>query len=203
MSPKSINKAKDKVGEDYSTRLTQKKQEVSNYLERENELKHQIKEIGTRVVELERTLVANNDFTLQADLVSAIHQSQEVLQTLKDNLDNLKKQRPSRYSLIFDNLDIRIEASDITSENQNKNHHWCNHNAVFDGVNPVELSDDKPLICILDVRKKLLLPTLEDNKNIFNDLLFWCQRFWLKFYLLLKFSEIASQYISSTNILRK
>ena len=91
MSPKSINKALDKLGEDYSTRLTQKKQEVSNYLERENELKHQIKEIGTRVVELERTLVANNDFTLHADLVSALQQSQEVLQTLKDSIDKLKK----------------------------------------------------------------------------------------------------------------
>ena len=59
---------------------------MSNYLERENELKHQIKEIGTRVVEVERTLVENNDFTLHADLVSAINQSREVLQTLKDNL---------------------------------------------------------------------------------------------------------------------
>ena len=94
MSPKSINKALDKVGGDCSTRLTQKKQEVSNYLERENLLQHQIKEIGTRVVELERTLVANNDFTLHADLVSAIYQSQEVLLTLKDNFDKLKKQRP-------------------------------------------------------------------------------------------------------------
>ena len=94
MSPKSINKALDKVGGDCSIRLTQKKQEVSNYLERENLLQHQIKEIGTRVVELERTLVANNDFTLHADLVSAIYQSQEVLLTLKDNFDKLKKQRP-------------------------------------------------------------------------------------------------------------
>ena len=169
MSPKSINKALDKVGEDYSTRLTQKKQEVSNYLERENELKHQIKEIGTRVVELERTLVENNDFTLHADLVSAINQSREVLQSLKDNLDKLKKQRPSSYCLVLDNLDIRIEASDMTSENQNKDHHWCNHNAVFDRVNPVELPDDKPLACILDVPKKVLLPALKDNKNILND----------------------------------
>ena len=91
MSPKSISKALEKVGEDYSTRMTQKKQEVSNYLGRENELKHHIQEKGTRQVELERTLVANNDFTLHADLVSAIHQSQEGLQTLKDNFDKLKK----------------------------------------------------------------------------------------------------------------
>lgn len=103
MSPKSINKALDKLGEDYSTRLTQKKQEVSNYLERENELKHQIKEIGTRVVELERTLGANNDFTLHADLVSALQQSQEVLQTLKDSIDKLKKTEKTleRTWLIF------------------------------------------------------------------------------------------------------
>ena len=54
----------------------------------------------------------------------------------------------------------------MTSENQNKDHHWCNHNAVFDGVNPVELPDDKPLSCMLDMPNKLLLPALEDNKNI-------------------------------------
>ena len=92
-----------------------------------------------------------------------------MLQTLKDNLDKLKKQRPSSYCLILDNLDIRIEASDMTSENQNKDHHWCNHNAVFDRVNPVEVPDDKPLSCILDVPNKLLLPALEDNKIILND----------------------------------
>ena len=107
--------------------------------------------------------------TLHADLVSAIHQSQEVLLTLKDNLDKLKKQGPSSYCLILDNLDIKIEALDMTSENQSKDHHWCNHNAVFDRVNPVELPDDKPLSCILNVRNKVLLPALEDNKNVFNN----------------------------------
>ena len=57
----------------------------------------------------------------------------------------------------------------MTSEIQNKDHHWCYHNAVFDRVNPVELPDDKPLACILDVPNKVLLPALEDNKNILND----------------------------------
>ena len=56
----------------------------------------------------------------------------------------------------------------MTSENQNKDHHWCNHNVVFDRVNPAEMPDDKPLSCILDVPNKLLLPALEDNKNILN-----------------------------------
>ena len=153
MSPKSINKALDKVGEDYSTRLTQKNKRCQ----------------------------------------ITIHQSQEVLQTLKGNLDKLKKQRPSSYCLILDSLDKRIEASDMTSENQNKDHHWCNHNAVFDRVNPVELPDYKPLSCILDVPNKLLLPALEDNKNILND--FADLGFWLKVCLLLKFSKTASQYM--------
>jgi len=125
-------------------------------LERENELRHQIKEINIRVVELERVLVANNDLTLHADLVSAINQSQEMLQTLKDNLDKLKKQRLSGYCLVLDTLDIRIEASDITSENQSKDHHWCNHNAVFERINPVKLPDNKPLADILDVPNILL-----------------------------------------------
>lgn len=88
----------------------------------------------------------------------------------------------------------------MTSENQNKDHHWCNHNAVFDGVNPVELPDDKPLSCMLDMPNKLLLPALEDNKNILNDFAALVSRVLVENFLLLKFSKVASQYISSTNI---
>ena len=170
MSPKSINRALDKVGEDYCTKLIQKKEQVSDYLKKEDELKQQRKEMSSRVLELEKILKTNDAMTsAHADLVQDIEQSKVTLHNVTDQLAALAKERPSSYCLVLDNLDIKIEASEMTSENQNKDHHWCNHNAVFDRVNPVEFSDDKPLADILELPNRDILPALEDHTKIMND----------------------------------
>ncbi|KAL9955364.1 hypothetical protein ACROYT_G036674 [Oculina patagonica] len=180
MSPKSINTALDKVGEDYSIKLIQKKEEVSDYLKKEIELKHQEKELNTRITELEKTIKASNDITSNADLVGDLNESRLTLQNVKDKLDELAQSRPSSFSIVLDNLDIRIEASEMTSENQNKDHHWCNHNAVFDRVNPVELSDEKPLADIQDVPNRAILPLLEDHKKIMDDFVILVSRVFVE-----------------------
>lgn len=137
MSPKTINAALDKVGEDYSIKLIKKKEQVSDYLKKEIELKHQEKELNTRITELEKTIKVSNDITSNAFLVGDLNESRLTLQNVKDRLDELAQSRPSSFSIVLDNLDIWIEASEMTSENQNKDHHWCSHNALFDRVNPV------------------------------------------------------------------
>jgi len=197
MSPKSINRALDKVGEDYCTKLIQKKEQVSDYLKKEDELKQQRKEISSRVLELEKILKTNDAMTsAHADLVQDIEQSKVTLHNVTDQLDALAKERPSSYCLVLDNLDIKIEASEMTSENQNKDHHWCNHNAVFDRVNPVEFSDDKPLADILELPNRDILPALEDHNKIMNDFVVLVSRVFVEHFPAFEiFKDIVPNHI--------
>jgi len=49
----------------------------------------------------------------------------------------LEEKRPNSFNVVLDNIDIKVLASDMTSDNQNKDYHWCNHNAHLDRVNPL------------------------------------------------------------------
>ena len=196
MSPKSINTALDKVGEDYSIKLIQKKEQVSNFLKKENDLKHQKEELSKRVTELERTIKGNDDMTVNADLVHDLEECKMRLQDAKDKLDDLAKIRPPSFCLVLDNLDIRIEASEITSENQNKDHHWCNHNAVFDRVNPVEFSDETRLANIQDLPNKDILPLLEDHKKMIDDFVVLVSRVFVEnFWYFETFKDVVPNHI--------
>ena len=127
-------------------------------------------------MELEKTLNASADTTSHADLVQDTKQSKMALH----NLAELEKARPSSYCLVLDNPNIRINAAEMTSENQNKDHHWCNHNAVFDRVNPVEFSDDKPLADILDLPNRHFASTRGPQEN--NDFAVLVSRVFVEFF---------------------
>ena len=64
---------------------------------------------------------------------------------------------------------MKTEGSDITSDNQHKDIHWCNHNAVIDGINPTGFSDLEPIADIAEVENKVFLSTLEDHNALMND----------------------------------
>lgn len=196
MSPKSINRALDKVGEDFSTKLIQMREQVSDHLQKEGDLKQQRKDLTERVLEQESALKANKDETAHEDLTQDIEQSKVALNNLTEQVAQLAKERPSSYCLVLDNLDIRIEAAEVTSENQNKDHHWCNHNAVFDRVNPVEFSDDKPLADILDLPNRDILPSLEDHKKVLNDFVVLVSRVFVEYFSCFEiFNDVVPNHI--------
>jgi hypothetical protein len=64
---------------------------------------------------------------------------------------------------VIDNVDLRVLASDMTSDNQNKDLHWCNHNAYLDRVNPTHLPDNAPIADLQDVPNSTFLPSLGDH----------------------------------------
>ncbi|KAK3721664.1 hypothetical protein QZH41_013812 [Actinostola sp. cb2023] len=95
---------------------------------------------------------------------------QMAIQNIKDNLSQISQNRPPGYCIVLGNFDIRIEVADMTSDNQNKDKHWCNHNAVINRVEPVNVSNDKPIADLLDVPNKTILPTIEDHTKLMKDL---------------------------------
>ncbi|KAK3716250.1 hypothetical protein QZH41_018051 [Actinostola sp. cb2023] len=89
------------------------------------------------------------------------------LKAIKELLN--QKKRPQSFSLVLDNFDLKVHASDMTSDNQNKDEHWCNHNAVLDRVNPTELEDERSIGEIIDVPNSTFVPSLEEQADITND----------------------------------
>ena len=59
---------------------------------------------------------------------------------------------------MIDNIDLRVLASDMTSDDQIKDLHWCNHNAYLDRVNPTNLSDNAPIADLQDVPNSISYP---------------------------------------------
>ena len=65
--------------------------------------------------------------------ITAVNVSQSNINVEKQKLF---ENRPSSFNLVLDNVDLRVLASNMTSDDQNKDFHWCNHNAYMDRVNP-------------------------------------------------------------------
>lgn len=118
MSPKSLNKVLEVIGQDYCLSLVLQRDRISSYLKG-----------------------ASQSTGKEAE-------------------------RPTSFNLILDNLDSKITVSDMTSDNQNRDNHWCNHNAVMDRVNPVEYLDDKPIANILDIQNADVLPNAKDQEEL-------------------------------------
>ena len=70
---------------------------------------------------------------------------------------------------MLDNVDLRVLASNMTSDDQNKDFHWCNHNAYMDQVNPTHLPDDSPTADLQDVPNSTFLPSFNDRNLLLSD----------------------------------
>mgnify|MGYP001799182062 FL=1 len=136
MSPKSINKSLELLGEDYDERRKQWKHSS------EEDLNRKLKVVPA-----------------PCDLVG---------QQEHDNTE-MKSARPPSYNIVLDNLDIRVLAADMTSDNQNKDYHWCNHNAILDRVNPQHLADDSPISDLLEVPNSEFIPSITDHQSLLSD----------------------------------
>ena len=86
-----------------------------------------------------------------------------------EDLNTLYTKHPPNFAVVIDNFDLRVEAADMTSDNQTKDLHWVNHNAILDRVPCTDFDNEKPLDDIVNVPNKIFLPTLQDHANLMKD----------------------------------
>jgi hypothetical protein len=195
MSPASINTALDKVGEDYSAKLICQNKEISSYLSKESDLKHKLGELTTKMGDSGNTRreISNKDVS------ENLEENRQKVNSMKCELDALVKDRPSSYCVVLDNIDMKLEGSDITSDNQHKDIHWCNHNAVIDRVNPTGFPDQQPIADIAQVDNNLFLPTLEDHNALMNDFIVLVARVFVENYdSFVIFKDVVADHIKHT-----
>ena len=161
MSPKSINKALELLGVDYNLPLKNWREDISDYLTKQDQITLERRDLEVRKEELNQLTVAWEDVAEQQDAV------QSSLST--DDAKKLEETRPSSFNVVLDNIDIKVLASDMTSDDQNKDYHWCNHNAYLDRVNPSHLSDDAPIADLEDVPNSTFLPDGTDQNALLAD----------------------------------
>lgn len=163
MSPKSINKALDLLGVDYDLPLQNWKDNKTKHLEESCQMTHEIRELEATKEELVHLSATGEDVD---DPLMVLEASLSDKQSQKKDHD---EKRPSSFGITLDNVDLKLLASDMTSDNQNKDFHWCNHNAYLDRVNPVDLPDDAPIADLQEVPNSTFLPSLADQNSLLSD----------------------------------
>lgn len=68
----------------------------------------------------------------------------------------------------------------MTSDHQNTDIHWVNHNVVENRVSRNKSPDNKPIKNIADVENKDLIPCIADHKEPYNNFLVHIQRILTK-----------------------
>ena len=155
MSPKSINKALDLLGVEYDLPLKTWREDISDYLTKQDQITLERRDLEVRKEELNQLTVAEQQDAVQSSLSTVI-----------DDAKKLEETRPSSFNVVLDNIDIKVLTSDMTSDEQNKDYHWCNHNAYLDRVNPSHLSDDAPIADLEDVPNSTFLPDVTDQNAL-------------------------------------
>lgn len=115
--------------------------------------------------------------------VNTIHPSQAVTQEKCGDCSPIDAAiiNPSNgFSVVVDNWDLRQEVRHMTSDHQNTDIHWVNHNIVENRVSGNHLPDDKPVKNIMDVENKDLIPSIADHKELYNNYLVHIQRILTK-----------------------
>lgn len=110
-----------------------------------------------------------NNRQMWGGVVHQLEAEKAALSILDGKIEHLIEEQPKSFSIVLDNLDLRVLASDMTSDNQNKDYHWCNHNAYLDRVNPTMLPNDGPIADLQEVPNSTFLPSLADQKALLND----------------------------------
>ena len=116
-------------------------------------------------------------------LLNTSHPSQAVTQEKCDDsstMDAAIINPSSGFSVVVDNWDLRQEVRHMTSDHQNTDIHWVNHNIVENRVSGNHLPDDKPEKNVMDVENKDLIPSIADHKELYNNYLVHIQRILTK-----------------------
>ena len=80
-----------------------------------------------------------------------------------DNLETDTYHLSSGYKFPFDNFDLYQKVRDMTEDNQNRDIHWVNHNAVRNRVSGNHLPDDVYGFDIAKLDNEKLLPNCMDH----------------------------------------
>lgn len=84
-------------------------------------------------------------------------------------IEKWKFSSPAKYQIIGDNVDMLIKIKHQSSSKPNKSIHWFHMNAVKDRIAAADLSDDKPIGCVKQLRPEEFLPSVKDNQNLLHD----------------------------------
>ena len=112
---------------------------------------------------------------------------------------NIEEERPSSFNIVLDNIDLKVLASDIISDNQNEDYHWCNHNAHLDRVNPVHLENNVPTANLQALPNSVFVPSLDDQ-NIFSCQILLFLWKWLLWRVCLHFPFSKMSFLFTLNI---
>lgn len=158
VAPTTLTKALDNVGEDFDKELKVWKEQLSSHLSSEVETKKEIKILEQQLKEKEATVGRDH---------AGIEK--EALKQKVQELNTLSKKHPPNFAVVIDNFDLRVEAAEMTSDNQNKDIHWINHSAILDRVPCTGFDNEQPLADLANVPNKTFLPTVSDHLNLMRD----------------------------------
>ena len=78
------------------------------------------------------------------------------------------------FKIVLDNIDLRIETRDMTSDRQNRDIHWVNHSAI---KNRVTLGNRKKAqVELSQLDNCQLLPTVADHEKLRRDFTYLVSR---------------------------
>ena len=163
MSPKSTNKALDIIGEDYDLKLHQWKDRISSHMSHKKQAVEEKARLELQKEELNQQLLSGEDVHNQ------LVQVQAATSDVEKQFLQLEEEPPNSFNIVLDNVDLKVLASDMTSDNQNKDYHWCNHNAHLDRVNPLHLENNVQTANLQEVPNSAFLPSLDDQNSLLSD----------------------------------
>ena len=77
------------------------------------------------------------------------------------------EERPSSFNIVLDNIHLKVLASDMPSDNQNKVYHCCNHNTYLDL--DLHLENDVQTANLRELPNSVFLPSLDDQNSLLSD----------------------------------
>lgn len=197
VSPNSIIKTLDCVGEDFEKNRVAWNSKIITHLKEELELTSQIEQLNNEKNNLQEKLDTPG---LEDDNKEFNKELKRVCDECNKEEEKLISQRgghPPTYCAVIDNFDLRIEAADMTSDNQTKDIHWCNHSVILDRVSALDSADEKPIANILDVPNATFVPNVADQCNILKDFIVLVSRVFLEHFSKFQntFRDVVPQHI--------
>ena len=111
----------------------------------------------------------NNQLLLGDNVHSYLNQIPAAVSHVYQRILQIEEERPSSFNIVLDNIELEVLASDMISDNQNKDYHWCNRNAHLNRVNPLHLENDVPTANLQELSNSAFLSSLDDQNSPLSD----------------------------------